>query len=97
MLRYMDNVSLVSVRYLNEQVFVPGSGVRRGTFIEDTFGKQTQMQVRLLCSALVAVQGGSLADHSPLPETARARVCCRNGSVLRILQRNGRLITAAFS
>ena len=54
------------------------------------------MQVRL-CSALVAVQGGSSADHSPLPETARARVCCRNGFVLRILQRNGRLITAAFS
>ena len=43
MLRYMDNVAVVSVRFLQEKVFVPGSGVRRGTFIEDTFGKQTQV------------------------------------------------------
>ena len=46
MLRYMDNVAVVSVRFLQGPVFTCGSGVRRGTFIEDTFGKQTQMQVR---------------------------------------------------
>ena len=45
MLRYMDNVALVSTRFLRETVFAPGSGVRRGTFIEDTYGKHTQMQV----------------------------------------------------
>jgi len=44
MLRYMDNVAMVGVRYLREEVFAAGSGVRRGTFIEDTFGKITQMQ-----------------------------------------------------
>ncbi|KAL1500134.1 hypothetical protein AB1Y20_012806 [Prymnesium parvum] len=36
MLRYMDNVAMVGVRYLREEVFAAGSGVRRGTFIEDT-------------------------------------------------------------
>ena len=54
MLRYMDNVSLVSVRFLADQVFVPCSGVRRGTFIEDTFGKQTQMQQWLLSAEFAA-------------------------------------------
>jgi hypothetical protein len=47
MLRYMDNVAIVSVRYLEEEVFVDGTGVRRGTFIEDTFGKHFQMQAWL--------------------------------------------------
>lgn len=47
MLRYMDNAAMVSVRFLLERVFVPGSAVRRGTFIEDTFGKQTQMHAWL--------------------------------------------------
>ena len=54
MLRYMDNVSMVSVRFLKEKVFIPGSGVRRGTFIEDTFGKQTQMQEWLTSEARAA-------------------------------------------
>ena len=57
MLRYMDNVSLVSVRFLQEEIFVPGSLVRRGTFIEDTFGKHAQMQKWL----------GSAAYASKLP------------------------------
>ena len=43
MVRYMDNVALVRVSYLRDTIFVPGSGVRRGTFIEDTYGKHTQM------------------------------------------------------
>ena len=46
MLRYMDNVAMVSVTFLAARVFAPASGVRRGTFIEDTFGKQAQMQAR---------------------------------------------------
>ena len=47
MLRYMDNVAVVSTRFLATDVFVPGSGVRRGTFIEDTYGKQLQMHAWL--------------------------------------------------
>ena len=47
MLRYMDNVAIVSVRYLKEVVYHPSSAVRRATFIEDTFGKQTQMHAWL--------------------------------------------------
>ena len=43
MIRYMDNVAIVSVDFLERTVFAPGSGVHRGTFIEDTYGKQTQM------------------------------------------------------
>ena len=54
MLRYMDNVALVSVRYLEEEVFVDGTGVRRGTFIEDTFGKHFQMQAWLDSADFVA-------------------------------------------
>ena len=54
MLRYMDNVALVSVAFLKEEIFVAGSGVRRGTFIEDTFGKQTQMQAWLRSAAFAA-------------------------------------------
>ena len=43
MLRYMDNVALVSVALLTSTVFARDSPVRRGTFIEDTYGKQLQM------------------------------------------------------
>lgn len=67
MLRYMDNVALVSVRFLKQKVFCPGSGVRRGTFIEDTFGKQTQMQVctsRRTESAAHAVYSSSFLPSS---------------------------------
>ena len=61
MLRYMDNAAVVSVGYLREKVFVPGSGVRRGTFIEDTYGKQTQVR-----PSLVAPCDGRTRNDSPL-------------------------------
>ena len=54
MLRYMDNVAIVSVRYLKEVVYHPSSAVRRATFIEDTFGKQTQMHEWLDSAAFAA-------------------------------------------
>lgn len=54
MLRYMDNVAIVSVAFLRETVFAPGSLVRRGTFIEDTFGKHTQMQEWVQSAAFAA-------------------------------------------
>ena len=74
MLRYMDNVALVSVRYLQDSVFVPGSGVRRGTFIEDTFGKQTQMQARArrVCTTLIR-----RCRRAPLPSDP---LTCRVGA-----------------
>ena len=53
MLRYMDNVALVSARFLRDEVFARGSPVRRATFIEDTFGKTLQMH-RWLGSAAFA-------------------------------------------
>ena len=53
MLRYMDNVAIVSVDFLERTVFAPGSGVHRGTFIEDTYGKQTQMHAWLNSAAFV--------------------------------------------
>jgi len=56
MLRYMDNVSIVSAPFLRDTVFATGSGVRRGTFIEDTFGKQTQMKAWLQSAAFAAKQ-----------------------------------------
>ena len=42
------------VRFLAESIFVPGSGVRQGTFIEDTYGKQTQMAEWLASAAFAA-------------------------------------------
>ena len=53
MLRYMDNVAIVSVDFLERTVFAAGSGVHRGTFIEDTYGKQTQMHAWLNSAAFV--------------------------------------------
>jgi hypothetical protein len=53
MLRYMDNVAIVSVDFLERTVFAPGSGVHRGTFIEDTYGKQTQMHAWMNSAAFV--------------------------------------------
>ena len=47
MLRYMDNVAVVSVAYLRSEVFGAGSPVRRGTFIEDTWGKHHHMETWL--------------------------------------------------
>jgi hypothetical protein len=54
MLCYKDNIAMVSVRFLTEHVFTPSSGVRRGTFIEDTFGKNFQMRSWLLSAACAA-------------------------------------------
>ena len=41
------------VDFLERTVFAPGSGVHRGTFIEDTYGKQTQMHAWLNSAAFV--------------------------------------------
>ena len=54
MLRYMDNIAIVSVRFLLEKVFEATSGVRRGTFIEDTYGKHAQMHEWLRSDAFAA-------------------------------------------
>ena len=56
MLCYRDNIAMVSVRFLTEHVFTPRSGVRRGTFIEDTFGKNFQMRSWLHSAACAAKQ-----------------------------------------
>jgi len=56
MLCYKDNIAMVSVRFLTEHVFTPSSGVRRGTFIEDTFGKNFQMRSWLVSAACAAKQ-----------------------------------------
>lgn len=47
MLRYMDNVSMLRSAYLRDEVFGPGSLVRRSTFIEDTLGKHNHMEAWL--------------------------------------------------
>ena len=56
MLCYMDNVAMVRVRFLQERVFGSDTGVRRGTFIEDTFGKNHQMHSWLASAACAAKQ-----------------------------------------
>ena len=52
MIRYMDNMALVSCEFLRRNVFDSrASPVRRGTFIEDTYGKQLQMGAWLASEA----------------------------------------------
>lgn len=87
MLRYMDNVALVRVAFLEARVFARGSSVRRGTFIEDTFGKHDMMQARTMLR-----RGARGVAH-----TARRSMHSRRGARSRRTPRGARLELHAAS